>query len=185
MPASRTHCKRGHELTEDNVYYAIENGRRRRRCKQCELNRRQTDRAKAVKKAGRPPYDPSKYQKWYAANAEVAKQRQRDARKNNPDQFRGYEYKKRFGITLEEYNKMLADQNNRCKACKTDEPGGKYNRFMVDHDHSCCPGRKCCGKCIRGLLCHSCNLTLGNALDNPKRLANLAKYIRDFRAPSQ
>jgi hypothetical protein len=31
----------------------------------------------------------------------------------------------------------------------------------VDHDHGCCPGRKSCGKCTRGLLHPACNSWLG------------------------
>lgn len=34
--------------------------------------------------------------------------------------------------------------------------------FVIDHDHSCCHGGKSCGQCIRGVLCSSCNLSLGH-----------------------
>lgn len=62
--------------------------------------------------------------------------------------------KYRFNITPEQYDELLAKQNGVCALCK--QPP-KNTRLAIDHDHSCCSGRRCCGKCIRGLLCLICN----------------------------
>ena len=49
---------------------------------------------------------------------------------------------------------------NACAMCwsrfEEDQP------IFIDHDHACCPDEKSsCGKCVRGLLCLSCNTALG------------------------
>jgi len=64
----------------------------------------------------------------------------------------------RFRVRLAWFEAKLAEQGNCCATC--DKPMGE-RRFAVDHDHTCCPGRKSCGKCVRGLVCDKCNLYLG------------------------
>jgi hypothetical protein len=80
-----------------------------------------------------------------------------------------------YGITRDQYSRMLNEQRNRCAICKTLSVG---KDFAVDHDHSCCPGRKSCGNCIRGLLCNGCNLAIGYMRDDPERLTNASEYLR-------
>lgn len=59
-----------------------------------------------------------------------------------------------FGLTLEAYDMMLTEQNNRCALCKSDAFGRKgSNNWAVDHCHK--TGN------VRGLLCALCNLALG------------------------
>jgi hypothetical protein len=70
---------------------------------------------------------------------------------------REHNLQRRHGITAADYDRMLASQDGRCAICQ--KPPRK-NRLHVDHDRSCCPGPKSCGKCVRGLLCVSCNSKL-------------------------
>jgi hypothetical protein len=51
----------------------------------------------------------------------------------------------------------------------------------IDHDHSCCPGRNVCGKCVRGALCYRCNLTLGFYETNPAFLISAGRYLDSYR----
>lgn len=63
-----------------------------------------------------------------------------------------------YGLNAEDYDRMVEAQDGKCAACGS-LPGKR--RLAVDHDHSCCPGRQSCGKCVRALLCPRCNLVAG------------------------
>ena len=84
-----------------------------------------------------------------------------------------------YGITTAQYDRLLEIQRGVCAICGFPPSGltrgGK--RLVVDHDHACCPGPTSCGRCIRGLLCHSCNNGIGRMKDIPERLRRAAEYI--------
>lgn len=83
----------------------------------------------------------------------------------------------RFGITLDQYEALLAEQGHGCAICgKSEQANGRM--LAVDHDHSCCPGQIACGECVRGLLCSSCNLHLGAVGDRVEHLEAMAAYLR-------
>ena len=81
-----------------------------------------------------------------------------------------------FRIRETQYNDMLVKQNFSCAICKVHQSETE-KALAVDHDHSCCPGKKSCGKCIRGLLCFECNIGLGKFKDNPRLLAIAYEYL--------
>ena len=85
-----------------------------------------------------------------------------------PEVHREYLYKKKYGISIQEYDELLAAQGGCCKICGTDTPNGQ-GRFVIDHNHTT-------GE-IRGLLCSTCNTGLGNFFDNPQFLKNAATYL--------
>lgn len=47
---------------------------------------------------------------------------------------------------------QLYDTQAACLMC-----GREGIKLVMDHDHSCCPGNRSCGKCFRGLICQRCN----------------------------
>lgn len=61
-----------------------------------------------------------------------------------------------YGLEPGMFDELLAAQGGACAVCRTTEPGERG--WHVDHDHSCCPEAKTCGKCLRGVLCARCNL---------------------------
>lgn len=81
-------------------------------------------------------------------------------------QDRGYSLKKLYGITMEDYERMLDEQHGGCAVCGT-PPGAR--RLHVDHDHET-------GK-VRSLLCNGCNAALGHLKEDPARMTAMAHYI--------
>lgn len=77
--------------------------------------------------------------------------------------------KKRYGVSLDEYDALHVAQDGCCAICKAPKPGGKYSFLHVDHDHET-------GK-VRGLLCTNCNRALGYMGDDPLRLTIAAAYL--------
>jgi Recombination endonuclease VII len=66
-----------------------------------------------------------------------------------------------YGITEAEFAQILAAQGSACGMCH--EPFEDGQLIHVDHDHDCCKEKnRSCGKCVRGLLCHACNVALGH-----------------------
>lgn len=81
-----------------------------------------------------------------------------------------------YGLTAGEFDDLLTTQRGCCAICATEEPGPRG--WHIDHDHACCPGIGSCGACVRGLLCHRCNLMLGNARDSIENLERAVRYLR-------
>lgn len=95
-------------------------------------------------------------------------------KKDNPEYWIAHQ-KKRHGLSEEKYNEILLIQNFSCAICKNPFIAGEPPR--IDHDHLCCESAYSCGKCVRGLLCISCNWGLGSFKDSETNLANAAEYL--------
>lgn len=100
---------------------------------------------------------------------------QREAYKRNGGA-RHKTYKK-YNITEEQFNQMVLDQNNSCTICFSTVSGGT-GTWSIDHDHSCCPSAKSCGKCVRQLLCAQCNMMLGAARESTDILIAAIEYLK-------
>lgn len=110
-----------------------------------------------------------------------ASRRRMEWRDKNYDRDFDAHLRRKFGITLEQYNAMLAEQGGVCAICG-DPPtiqsgiskGHKQGRqtkprLVVDHDHAT-------GK-IRGLLCIPCNRGIGFLKDDPVIVRFALKYL--------
>lgn len=81
-------------------------------------------------------------------------------------------------LRMDDARQMLARQGGRCAVCRTPIEFGR--NLNVDHDHGCCPVGRSCGKCIRGLLCRTCNTGLGKFKDDPAMLMAAHDYLSGY-----
>jgi hypothetical protein len=87
-----------------------------------------------------------------------------------------YRLRAKYGLSVADFNRMVADQNGRCAICETvpkqsqESPSG----LVVDHNHET--------GAVRGLLCPSCNVGIGFLGDSPARLVSAAVYLGAFSA---
>jgi DNA-directed RNA polymerase subunit RPC12/RpoP len=81
---------------------------------------------------------------------------------------RRYQHKSKYGIPLEERDRLFAAQGYVCAGCKRPDPQHP-NGWQLDHSHKS-------GK-VRGILCPYCNAALGFVKDDPTVLRLLAEYL--------
>lgn len=127
----------------------------KRRCKSCQRNSLKATYRKYADIRG------VQARRKYAQNENGARER---ARVSNL---------RRYGITAEWYDQKVAVQNGLCDICKR-SPGKRS--LAVDHNHLCCPHKKACERCRRGLLCDRCNL----ALERAETIPGWFEMVQDY-----
>jgi len=91
---------------------------------------------------------------WRAANSRKMMGYRVSWKKRNLDKVAAQRRRKglrSYGLTVEQYDRLLENQSHCCAICGTTDPGSRVNHFQVDHDHVI----------VRGLLCVNCNRGLG------------------------
>jgi len=77
---------------------------------------------------------------------------------------------RRYGITAEAYDALLAQQDGHCALCLRTAQQERYGYLNVDHDHVT--------GAVRGLLCTPCNHAIGALGDTPEGLQKALDYLR-------
>lgn len=107
---------------------------------------------------------------WDTTCRECSKKRLVKRDRINCEKTREQNILSKYGITSNEYDILLEEQNNKCAICGTDDPNNRWNRWHIDHCHKT--------NTVRGLLCTSCNIGLGNFYDNIDIMISAITYLQ-------
>jgi hypothetical protein len=118
-----------------------------------------------------------KAKEWKKANPEKVRESQKKTQARSKLQGKDGHLKRKYGISLKEFEAMFTTQNGACKICKTPfkfygDDGDWSKTANVDHCHDT-------GK-VRGLLCNNCNRGLGFFKDNSTVLRLAAEYLDEI-----
>lgn len=105
--------------------------------------------------------DRSEYFKQYRLD-NIEKKRQYD--REHKREYKKRHRAQRYGITVEEYNKMLEEQNGVCKIC------GSNEKLCIDHDHKT-------GE-VRAILCSKCNSAIGLMNEDTNLFEKAIAYLK-------
>ena len=108
----------------------------------------------------------------YEKYKEKACERSRKHYAENKNQHRNSTMYRKYGITLEQYNKIREAQNYCCALCGKHEGDNKQG-LVIDHCHKSTEVRK--------LLCTTCNVGLGMFKDNVDLLTKAIEYLKEHR----
>ena len=125
--------------------------------------------AKKARTALNPQANRDRVKRWQDENPERYRAKQRSyvesGQKAAWDR-RSY-LKRKYGLTIEQYDAMLEAQGGVCAICK--QPRPENRTLHVDHDHET-------GE-IRGLLCFRCNNALGDFEEQYELFQKAADYL--------
>jgi hypothetical protein len=157
-----TECGKRKHLTKFSTYPRNDKRYFRSACNECQYLR-----CKRSRKSNPQPHR-DEVKKYGAKNPQVGIKAWKKWRALHPEECRSQRLKTKYGITLAQYNAILAKQKGCCAVCGTKNPHPHPN-FSVDHDHRTLK--------VRGLLCHKCNSAVGLLQDDPKLCKRAAAYL--------
>lgn len=106
----------------------------------------------------------------YERNKNAILARQKSYREANKEAVAAYKksYRRlyRYSVTDDQYNEMLEEQKGCCAICGT----SLSSKTHIDHNHKT--------GVVRGLLCSSCNTSLGGFKDSIEVLSKAIEYLK-------
>jgi hypothetical protein len=125
--------------------------------------------AKRARTALDPEANRARARRWKRENPERARAKQREYLDSGQKQIwdRQSYLKRKYGITIAEYDRMFEEQGGVCAICR--QPRPEDRTLHVDHDHET--------GIIRGLLCFRCNNALGDFREEYELFQRAADYL--------
>lgn len=80
-----------------------------------------------------------------------------------------------YGLTVEQFDELLASQGGACAICGKPAdltPGVRTDQWNIDHCHET--------GAVRGILCSPCNIGIGQLGDDPARLRAALRYLEEY-----
>jgi hypothetical protein len=158
-------CKHCGETKALDEFYVSKLGRDgvRPECKACNLA------ARKAKYAANPEPYIARVKKWQQENAVRlnAYRREYNQRPGRKASEREGHLRRKYGITIADYERMFEEQDGACAICG--QPRPEERTLHVDHDHA--------SGVIRGLLCFRCNQAIGSLQEEPEIFRVAADYL--------
>lgn len=124
----------------------------------------------------------ARHRDWLAADPKNVERNRLNAkawRDADPDRQRGYDLRKKYGLTVTMFEQLFSFQSKRCACCGSTDT----KRWNVDHDHDL---EHLGVEMVRGIVCTRCNTVLSLVGDNIDALIvwrDLAlRYLSDAEA---
>lgn len=155
-----------------------------RRCKACaKVDAQKPEKVAKRRERARSEDAKAKNKEWRRRTNQAAKQAayvqrpevkaRRKERANSPHGKligRKSSLKRKFGLTLEDYDRMLAEQNGHCALCPSTVGNSRRRNLHIDHDHETNE--------VRRLLCSRCNTAIGLLEEDVGLLSRMVAYLQ-------
>lgn len=111
------------------------------------------------------------YSKTEKARRAASERRRRD--RLGPRYMKNYNLVAKYGLTLDEYERRVAERGGRCDICKEVPTGKRHHSVLhIDHSHET--------NTTRGLLCGRCNTAIGLLREDQDLFVAAVAYLRSY-----
>lgn len=109
--------------------------------------------------------------RYYEENRDWVLSKAKQRYQLHPEKKRDEKLRRKYGISLAEWNLLFDSQGRKCAICRRDHSLGFNGSWHLDHNHQT--------NKIRKILCHACNTALGMVRDSVNILQKMIAYLQE------